>query len=160
METRKLAMERQIFTHKKEKNILTSISLDDMLQDSYESIGIDKKLKDLVDIIKRSEKNIFAVVDGKERFAGIIELNDIKQKLFQPEQFEKVTIKTLMKKPAAILQQDNEMHTVMEKFDVTQSWYLPVLNKERKFIGFISKTKLFNKYREILSSQGDLYENL
>jgi len=160
METRKLAMEGQIFTHKKEKNILTSISLDDMLQDSYESIGIDKKLKDLVDIIKRSEKNIFAVVDGKERFAGIIELNDIKQKLFQPEQFEKVTIKTLMKKPAAILQQDNEMHTVMEKFDVTQSWYLPVLNKERKFIGFISKTKLFNKYREILSSQGDLYENL
>ncbi len=158
METRKLAMEGQIFTHKKEKNILTSISLDDMLQDNYESIGIDKKLKDLVDIIKKSEKNIFAVVDGKERFAGIIELNDIKQKLFQPEQFDKVTIKTLMKKPAAILQHDNDMHTVMEKFDVTQSWYLPVLNKERKFIGFISKTKLFNKYREILSSQGDLYE--
>jgi chloride channel protein, CIC family len=158
METKKLALEGQIFTDKKEKNILTSISLDDMLQDSYESIGSDKKLKDLVDIIKRSEKNIFAVVDGKERFAGIIELNDIKQKLFQPEQFDKITIKALMKKPAAILQQDHNMHTVMEKFDVTQSWYLPVLNKERKFIGFISKTKLFNKYREILSSQGDLYE--
>lgn len=160
METRKLALEGQIFTHKKEKNILTSISLEDMLQDRYESIGIDKKLKDLVDIIKRSEKNIFAVVDGKERFVGIIELNDIKQKLFQPEQFNKITIKSLMKKPAAILQQNHDMHTVMGKFDVTQSWYLPVLNKERKFIGFISKTKLFNKYREILSSQSDLYENL
>lgn len=160
METRKLALEGQIFTHKKEKNILTSIRLDDMLQDSYESIGMDKKLKDLVDIIKRSEKNIFAVIDGKERFVGIIELNDIKQKLFQPEEFEKIGIKTLMKKPAAVIQQDTEMHTVMEKFDETQSWYLPVLTKERKFIGFISKTKLFNKYREILSSQGDLYENL
>lgn len=159
METRKLAMEGQIFTHKKEKNILTSISLDDMLQDSYESISIDKKLKDLVDIIKRSEKNIFAVVDGKERFAGIIELNDIKQKLFQPEQFDKVTLKSLMKKPAAILQQDHDMHTVMEKFDITQSWYLPVLDKDKKFVGFISKTKLFSKYREILSMQGDLYEN-
>ncbi len=159
METRKLAMEGQIFTHKKEKNILTSISLEDMLQDSYESISIDKKLKDLVDLIKRSEKNIFAVVDGKERFAGIIELNDIKQKLFQPEQFDKVTLKSLMKKPAAILQQDHDMHTVMEKFDITQSWYLPVLDKDRKFVGFISKTKLFSKYREILSSQGDLYEN-
>ena len=158
METRKLAMEGQIFTHKKEKNILTSIRLEDMLQDSYESIGIDKNLKDLVDVIKRSEKNIFAVVDGKGKFAGIIELNDIKQKLFQPEQFEKVTIITLMKKPAAILQQEHDMHMVMEKFDDTQSWYLPVLSKERKFIGFISKTKLFSKYREILSSQRDLYE--
>lgn len=129
-----------------------------MLQDKYESIGIDKKLKDLVEIIKQSEKNIFAVVDGRDRFAGIIELNDIKQKLFQPEQFDKVSISSIMKKPAAILQQDYDMHTVMEKFDVTQSWYLPVLNKEKKFIGFLSKTKVFNKYREILSGHGDLYE--
>lgn len=158
METKKLALEGQIFTHKKEKNILTSINLDSMLQDRYESISIDKKLKDLVELIKQSEKNIFAVTDGKERFAGIIELNDIKQKLFQPEQFDKIFIRSIMKKPAAILQQDQDMHTVMEKFDITQSWYLPVLNKEKKFIGFISKTKLFNKYREILASQEDLYE--
>lgn len=155
METRQLAMDGEIFTHKKERNILTSIRLEDMLQDQYESIGMDKKLKELVEIIKRSEKNIFAVVDGKDRFAGVIELNDVKQKLFQPEQFDRVSIKSLMKKPPAVLLVDNDMHTVMEKFDDTQSWYLPVLDKQRKFIGFISKTKLFNKYREILASQGD-----
>lgn len=158
METKKLAMEGQIFTHKKEKNILTSIHLEDILQDKYESISIDKKLNDLIEIIKKSEKNIFAVVDGKSKFAGIIELNDIKQKLFQPEQFDKVSIRGIMKRPATTLQHDQDMHTVMEKFDITQSWYLPVLDKERRFIGFISKTKLFNKYREILAGQGDLYE--
>jgi chloride channel protein, CIC family len=158
METKKLALEGQIFTHKKEKNILTSIQLDSILQDSYESIKMDKKLRDLVEIIKRSEKNIFAVTDDKDRFAGIVELNDIKQKLFQLDQFDKINIKSIMKKPAAILRQDQDMHSVMEKFDITQSWYLPVLDKDRKFIGFISKTKLFNKYREILSSQSDLYD--
>ena len=52
------------------------------------------------------------------------------------------------------------MHAVMKTFDITQSWYLPVLDKENKFIGFISKTKLFNKYREILASQVDLYEDV
>ncbi|MGF2414563.1 MAG: chloride channel protein, partial [Ferruginibacter sp.] len=158
METKKLALEGQIFTHKKEKNILTAITLDSLLQDTYDSISMDKKLKDLIEIIKRSEKNIFAVTDGKGRFAGIIELNDIKQKLFQTEQFDKVSVKALMKKPSAVLSQDQNMHTVMEKFDVTQSWYLPVLDKDKKFIGFISKTKLFNKYREILSAQVDMYE--
>ena len=158
METKKLALEGQIFTQKKEKNILTSIRLDDMIQDSYDSISIDKKLRHLVEIIKRSEKNIFAVKDRKERFAGIIELNDIKQKLFQPDQFDTITVKSLMKKPPAILMHDQDMHSVMEKFDITQSWYLPVLDKERRFIGFISKSKLFHKYREILASQGDLYE--
>jgi CIC family chloride channel protein len=160
MEIKKLAIEGQIFTHKKEKNILTTIQLADMLQDTYNSISVDKKLKDLVEIIKQSEKNIFAVVDGRERFVGIIELNDIKQQIFQPDQFGKISIRSLMKKPSATLQLDNDMHTVMEKFDVTQSWYLPVLTKEKKFVGFISKTKLFNKYREILASQGDLYEQV
>ena len=160
METKKLALEGMIFTHKKEKNILTSISLAEMLHDKYEYIATDKRLKDLVEIIKKSEKNIFAVVDNKKRFEGIIELNDIKQRLFQPELFDKLTIQSLMKKPAAILSYNEDMHSVMEKFDITQSWYLPVLDKEKKFIGFISKTKLFNKYREILSGQRDLYEDL
>jgi CIC family chloride channel protein len=158
MDLKKLAMEGEVFTHKKEKNILTSIVIGDVLQDNYDTISIDKKLRDLVEIIRKSEKNIFAVSDSKGRFAGIIELNDIKQRLFQPELFDKTMIRTLVKKPAAILHQQDTMHTVMEKFDDTRSWYLPVLDKERKFIGFISKTRLFNKYREILAGQGDLYE--
>lgn len=158
METKKLAMEGKIFTHKKEKNILTSINLKDILHDQYESITSDKKLKDLVELIKKSDKNIFAVVDDKDRFAGIIELNDIKQRLFQPDLFDKLLIKSIMKKPPAILHNDQDMHVVMEKLDITRSWYLPVLDKEKKFIGFISKAKLFNKYREILSSRSDLYD--
>lgn len=158
MDTKKLALEHQIFTHKKETNILTAINLDSILRDSYETITIDKKLYDLIEIIKRSDKNIFAVIDKKEKFIGIVELNDIKQQIFQPEQFNKITIKSITKRPPSVLFLDQDMHSVMEKFDITQSWYLPVLDKERKFLGFISKTKLFNKYREILAAQGDLYD--
>ena len=158
METKRLAMGGEIFTHKKEKNILTSIRLEEMLQDNYETIGADQPLADLVELIKKSEKNIFAVHDARQRFAGIIELNDIKQLLFQPERFESTRLHSLLKKPPAILYDDQDMHTVMSAFDITQSWYLPVLSKDKRFVGFISKTKLFNKYREILSSQLDLYE--
>lgn len=158
MDLKKLAKEGQVFTHKKEKNILTSFTLDEIMQDQYETISLDKKLKDLVELLKKSEKNIFAVAGSKGRFVGIVELNDIKQKLFQPEEYNKTSIRSLMKKPAAVLEQDQDMHSVMELFDLTQSWYLPVLDKDKKFVGFISKTKLFNKYREILSSQSDLYE--
>lgn len=158
MDIKKLAMEGQVFTHRREQNILTSIQLSEMLQDKYDTISVDRKLRDLVEVIKKSEKNIFAVHDSKNRFIGIIELNDIKQQLFEPERFDRILIRSLVKKPASIIYNDQDMHTVMEKFDNTQSWYLPVLNKEKVFVGFISKTKLFNKYREILSSQVDLYE--
>jgi chloride channel protein, CIC family len=158
MEIKKLALDGQVFTHQKEKNILTTLQLHEMLTEEYASITMDKKLKDLVELIKHSNKNIFAVADSKGRFAGIIELNDVKQRIFQPDLFDKVSVKSLMKKPPATLRQGQDMHAVMEKFDITQSWYLPVLDADRKFVGFISKTKLFNKYREALSQQNDLYE--
>jgi chloride channel protein, CIC family len=158
METKKLALEKQIFTQQKEKNILTSISFTEMLQDTYATINVDKNLGDLVEIIKLSNKNIFAVADNRGKFAGIIELHDIKQQLFDPSNFNKVQVRSIMKKPAAILQEDQDMHAAMEKFDMTHSWYLPVLDNDRKFVGFISQTRVFNKYREILASQRDLYE--
>lgn len=155
METKKLAIEGEIFTHQKEKNILTAMRLEDLIQDRYDTISIDQKLRDLVELIKKSERNIFAVTDNKGKFAGIIELNDIKQLLFQPERFDSVMLRTVVKKPAAILHIDQDMHSVMTSFDISQSWYLPVLDNDRKFLGFLSKTKVFNKYREILSSHGD-----
>jgi CIC family chloride channel protein len=158
METKKLAHEGQIFTHKKEKNILTSINIKEIIQDNNLTIQSEKSLRDLVELVKTGDRNIFAITDAKGKFAGIVELNDIKQQLFQPELFDKVLIKSLMKKPAAILFEDQAMTLVMEQFDITQSWYLPVLDRNRVFLGFISKTKLFNKYREILASQIDLYE--
>ena len=158
METKKLALEGQIFTHKKEKNILTSINMREIIQDNYDNLSMHTSLGSLVELVKSSPRNIFAVHDEKKLFVGILELNDIKQKIFQPELFEKITVRNLMKKPAAILYEDQDLNYVMEQFDITQSWYLPVLTRKREFIGFISQTKLFNKYREILSSQGDLYE--
>jgi chloride channel protein, CIC family len=159
MEIKQLALEGQVFTHKKEQNILTNINLESILTDTYLSISMDKKLGDLVDLIKRSEKNIFAVEDKNGLFVGIVELNDIKKKLFLPELFDKVYVHELMKDPPDIIRINERMKRVMEKFDLAETWHLPVLNKEGKFVGFISKAKIFGQYREALSAQSDLYDD-
>jgi CIC family chloride channel protein len=159
METRKLAMEGQIFTHKREQNILTSIQLSDIVKDNYQSISIDSSLRDLVEVIKLSDKNIFAVEDKKNNFIGIVELNDVKKQMFNPDLFDKVSIRQIMKKAPDVIYSGESMTRVMEKFDLTHSWYLPVLTEDRKFIGFISKTKIFEQYRQIISAQSDLYDN-
>lgn len=159
METRKLAMEGQIFTHKREQNILTSIQLSDIIKNNYQSIAVDSSLRDLVEMIKLSDKNIFAVSDKKGNFIGIVELNDVKKQMFNTELFDKVSIRQIMKKAADVIYAGESMTRVMEKFDLSQSWYLPVLSEDRKFIGFVSKTKIFEQYRQIISEQSDLYEN-
>jgi CIC family chloride channel protein len=159
METRKLAEEGQIFTHEKEKNILVSISIDEIIQKNYQSVYVDQNLDDLVKIIKQSDRNIFVVLTRQNKFAGIIELNDIKDKLFESDKFKTFSILKLMKLPKATLNINQEVQDIMDEFDKTQSWYLPVLSDQKEFIGFISKTKLFDSYRSIISSTFDLYES-
>ena len=159
MELKKLALEGEVFTHKKEENILTSIQLDEILADNYTMIKINQKLSDLVDIIKKSEKNIFPVVDDEEKFVGLVELNDIKMLLFDVGKHDSTLIKNILKKPREIIYIGESMKKIMEKFDVSQTWYLPVLTKERKFVSFVSKTRLFEKYREIILAQSDIYED-
>ncbi len=120
--------------------------------------GRDQTLGDLVEIIKRSQKNIYAVLDTHGRFAGLVELNDIKQKIFQPELYASIHMRRLMKKPADLISIDEHMQKVMERFDISGSWYLPVVDRDRKFTGFISRSRLFQKYRELLMSEEKIYE--
>lgn len=159
METKQLAAEGRIFTHRKEDNILNQLQARDLLQVEYDSIGIDNTLADLVAIIKSTNRNIFVVTDKDNRFGGIIELNDIKKRLFDPGDHTKIFIGTLVKKAPATIQPNESMKKVMEKMDITQSWYLPVLDEEKRFLGFISRTAIFEKYREALANQADLYGN-
>ncbi len=159
MELKKMALEGDVFTHKKEQNILTSIQLKSILSGDYMALPANEKISFLLEIVKKSEKNIFAVIDENDNFIGLIELNDIKKILFDPgnPQITK-TIRSIAKKPREIIYIDEPMKEVMDKFDSSQTWYLPVLTREKKFVSFVSKTKLFEKYREIIATQNDFYE--
>ena len=46
------------------------------------------------------------------------------------------------------------MDSVMEKFERTQAWNLPVLDGE-KYVGYVSKSKIFNVYRDVLVEISD-----
>ncbi|HQD09147.1 MAG TPA: chloride channel protein [Flavihumibacter sp.] len=159
METRQLALEGQIYTHRKEDNILFGLRPLDFLTEEYQTIDQDKRLNDLVELIKKSKHNIYPVVDADHRFVGIVELNDVKKQLFDTAAFWKTTVRSIMKPAPEIILADEPMKKVMEKMDLTQSWYLPVLDADRRFLGFISKSRIFEKYRASLASQTDLYQS-
>ena len=40
-----------------------------------------------------------------------------------------------------------KMDSVMAKFDRTGAWRLPVIDEDRKYLGFISKSRLLMAYR-------------
>ena len=42
------------------------------------------------------------------------------------------------------------MDSIMRTFDDTKAWNLPVVDEEGRYLGFLSKSKIFNSYREVL----------
>lgn len=159
METKHLALKGEIFTHKKEQNILSTISLPEMLDNSYTSLPLGSTIKDLMISINESNATVYAVHDDNNMFVGIVELNDVKKSIIRKDVEENASIEKMVKQPAELIYYNDTMTIVMHKFDETNTWHLPVLDMDNKFLGFISKSKLFSRYREILAENSDLYED-
>jgi CIC family chloride channel protein len=55
-----------------------------------------------------------------------------------------------MTSPPALLDPTLPMAKIMDIFEDTGSWYLPVVDENKVYLGFISKSKIFNSYRKVL----------
>jgi CIC family chloride channel protein len=159
METKQLALSGEIFTHRREQNILSMLSLEKLTERDQQVFHPADLLKDLIRHIAQVDKPIFAVVDAGHRLTGIITFNDIRPMLFEPEAHEKTLLKELIRQPSAVLQIDTPMTTVIKEFDRTGEDYLPVIDEDRRFVGFVSKARLFEKYRLQVAQIKDIYED-
>lgn len=107
-------------------------------------------LGELVKAISTSHRNIFPVTDGEGKLLGLVLLDDIRNIMFRQELYHRFTVGKLMTSaPARLLDTDN-MEQVMQTFDDTQAWNLPVVDAQGKYLGFVSKSKIFNSYRQVL----------
>ena len=149
MDIKRLAKKGHVFTSDKDRNILTSLKISKVIEKDFQLVSPDATLGALVEIVTHSKRNIFPVV-ADEMLVGVIVLDNIREIMFKHEMYDKVYVKELMRKPFATLAPDEEMDSVMKKFDETGAWNLPVLD-EGKYIGFISKSSIFVHYRSRLS---------
>jgi CIC family chloride channel protein len=79
-------------------------------------------------------------------------MDNIRGIIFNPEKHEGTIVRGLMTKPAAVIKMDENLHTVLKKFDDTNQWNLPVV-EGNKYVGFVSKSSVLTKYRsELLKS--------
>ena len=159
METKQLAMDGLIFTHRREGNILSALSLENLTERDHVVLHPEDEFGDLIRRIQDSDKQIFAIVDAKRQLSGVISLNDIRGKMFQPELYDKTLLKEIMRQPASVLTMDASMTSVMHEFDTTKARFLPVVDEEQRFIGFVSRTRLFEQYRSRVAQQKDIYED-
>ena len=77
-------------------------------------------------------------------------LEDIRQHMFNHDLYEKMHVYNFMVSAPAYVYVDEKMDSVMNKFEKTSAWNLPVVDRDRTYVGFVSKSKIFSAYRDQL----------
>lgn len=142
------------FSFDHDSRLLSRLTLSDFIEKDFSVVHVDSTMRVMIRAISSSKRNVFPVVNDEGMLVGIISLEDIREKMFDTSLYDTVTMGQLMRKPLAVAEVDEEMTVVMDKFDRTNVWNIPVVNKG-KYVGFASKSSIFTNYRQRLRHQSD-----
>jgi len=144
-----LADSGELITHDKDKAVTILLDWSSEVEKDLLTVNPNGTLGDLVKQIAKSRRNIFPVVDEYNILEGVVLLDDVRDRMFKPELYDKVTIRELMTLPPSYIDISEKADVVLETFERTGAWNLPVLD-QGKYVGFISKSRIFSAYREML----------
>jgi len=147
--THRLAERGELLTHHKDEVVLTLMKLDSVIEKDFVTVDIDDPLGDLIKAVSKSKRNIFPVLNDEDELVGIVLLDNIRGVMFDREKYNDTFVSDVMIGPPEIVDITDTMDCVMKKFKTSGAWNLPVM-KDGKYLGFVSKSKIFNSYRDVL----------
>ena len=147
----RLAQKGELLTHHKDKAILTMLKMENFIETDFTELYPEMDLGELVKIISKSKRNLFPVVSHTTHvLVGIVLVDEVRNIMFRPDLYSRFKVKKLMTSPPALLNATMPMEKVMDVFEDSGSWYLPVVDEDKVYLGFVSKSKIFNSYRKVL----------
>lgn len=143
-------MGKYVAEHDDDSKVLDRLKITKMIETDLTVVQNDSYLGDLVKAISLSKRNLFPVVDDKHKLVGIITLDDVRDIMFKSELHNKLKVSSLKYDPAGLVYFDESMSSVMEKFEKTNAWNLPVVDEQDRYVGVVSKSHIFGVYRKQL----------
>lgn len=157
--TKPLAESGELMSHEdKDTTVLHMMKLKYLVEKDYLSLNEEETIAEKLPEILQSKRNIFPVIAEDNTFKGLIYVEDVLKKAINNPANPDLTVHDLMQTAPAIIFINDSMKTVLKKMEKENAWLLPVLNEQEQYIGFVSKTAVFNKYRALLSRQADYME--
>ena len=145
----RLAQRGELLTHHKDKGVLTLLKIVNVIETDFHVVTVDMDLRQMVKVISQSSRNLFPVVNADGKLMGVVLLDDIRNIMFRPDLYRRMHVDKFMSTPPALIDINSSMEEVMKTFDDTGAWNLPVVDNG-KYVGFVSKSKIFNSYRRVL----------
>ena len=127
------------------------MKLDSVIEQNFVQLHPEMSLGDMLkNGVAKSNRNLFPVTDIDNNFMGIILLDNIRSVMFDQSLYNSTTVETFMQKPPEVIYyEEDSMEKVMAKFQQSGAWNLPVI-RNKKYYGFVSKSKLLTAYRREL----------
>ena len=147
----RLAQKGELLTHHKDRAVLTLLKMENVIETDLTILSPKMTLGELVTIISQSKRNIFPVVNPENGvLVGVVLLDEVRNIMFRPELYQRFTVQKLMISPPATINNELPMEKVMEIFEDTGAWNLPVVDNQKRYVGYVSKSKIFSSYRHVL----------
>lgn len=144
-----LAARKQLVTHHRDKQVLSIMNVPDLLETDFVILDHMAKLRQLVDAIAVSHRDLYPILDDDGIMVGMLKLDDVRHIIFKQELYDKIWVKELMYMPEHWISPRDSMDEVVKKFEDSGRYNLAVIDKG-KYIGFISKAKVFSNYRKLV----------
>jgi CIC family chloride channel protein len=151
----RLAKEGKLITHHTDHAVLTLMQLDSVVDRDYLAVPPDMDMGQIVHKISRSQSSVLPVLDAAGTLLGEIDLTKIRHVVFRIELYHHFTALQLMQEPQATLSNEATMTDVMRTFDRTHANWLPVVNRENRLQGYISRQRLYMQYRKMVKDMSD-----
>ena len=149
LDVRRLKEKGAFVSDNKDSSLLSKIDTREIIETDFTSIHFKSSLRDIVETIKHCKRNTFPVVKKNNKLIGIIYLDNIREEMFNSELYDKVTAREVMRKPTKIIDVNEDIFSIMKKFEESGQWNLPVV-ENGIYIGFLSKSSILDKYRNQL----------
>ena len=147
----RLAREGKLLTHHTDHAVLTLMSLDTVIERDCSAIPPNMMLSQLIHKISRSRVDVIPVVDETDKLLGEIDMTKLRHILFRTELYHRFNVSQLMTDPPALLGVNDPMEDVMKAFDSTNAQQLPVVDTDRKLIGYVSRSHVYSLYRKMVA---------
>ena len=154
---RKLAKKGDLLTHDKDSSAWHLMDMQRLIETNFVIVRSGNTLRDLVEVIQNSRRNLFPVLTDDDKFVGIVALDDVRQIMFRPELYDTVIVDDLMHPMSEgdIVRSSDTLTDVVEKFRIGDRYNLVVIDDERRYLGFISRANTFSAYRRFISATSD-----
>ena len=154
---RKLAEHGDLLTHDKDSSAWNLMNMQSLIETNFVIVRSGDRLRDLVEAIKTSRRNIFPVLSDDDKFLGVIVLDDVRNIIFNADLYDSVTVDDLMHplSEGDLVRNSDSLTDVVEKFRIGNRYNLVVIDDQQNYLGFLSRANTFSAYRRFISATSD-----